>query len=624
MTVSEMLQRLAECYGITDGYVSETGEWVTTPPATKAEILKAMGVAAGSEEQIEASLKTAPAPVPEDDIQTLSKSAFWPLWLVEQRVWGFSTQLYSLRSLRNWGIGDFADLAVLAERTAKLGADFIGISPLHALFTADPSRISPYAPSSRNFLNPMYIAPDLLPGFDTIPSRAELLAELPQLRASTLIDYPAVYRVKLKALTELFAHFTRHADDHARQAFANFRLQQGESLANFALYEALSEYFVAKGGYVSWSSWPEDFRNLKSQAVRDFARAQQKRIEFHTWLQWIADNQLAAAQARARRAGMRIGLYLDLAIGVSPDGSSAWCGGHATAREARIGAPPDVICPNGQNWGLIPFSPLGLSQQRFDPFRSLLRANMRHAGALRLDHAMGLKRLHWIAEGSDATEGAYVRYPFRQMLEMVADESWVARCLVIGEDLGTLPPGFSDIIVRAGLLSYQVLYFSRWEEQFQPPYAYRREALVCASTHDLPTLKGWWKGNDILWRFRVGASTYKEATAQTQKRSHERRALLQALNEAGLIEGDLDARAEECELAPDIVIAIHRFLAWTPCRMLSVQLEDALGAEEQPNLPGTVAEHPNWRRKIPLAIESLGEQPLFRELAAAVAAERPR
>jgi 4-alpha-glucanotransferase len=622
--VSEGLQRLAECYGIEDGYLDETGEWVTTPLATKAEILRTMGVAVETEAEIEAAIRSAPAPVPEDDIHTLAKSAFWPLWLVEQRVWGISAQVYSLRSERNWGVGDFQDLADFAALAAGYGADCIGISPLHALFMADPSRISPYAPSTRNFLNPIFIAPDKVPGFDRLADREALLAELPKLRATELIDYPSVYRIKLKALEALFEHFRSNADEATRAEFDAFALQQGEALGNFALYETLSEHFVAEGGYVAWSTWPKEFQDRNGLAVRDFARGNRVRIGLHAWLQWIADSQLAAAQAQARRSGMRIGLYLDLAVGVSPDGSSAWCGGHATARDARIGTPPDPICTGGQNWGLIPFSPMGLNQQRFEPFRALLRANMRHAGALRLDHAMGLKRLYWIPGGKDAMTGAYVRYPFREMLEMTADESWVARCLVIGEDLGTLPPGFTDTIVRAGLLSYQVLYFSRHHGHFQPPFAYRREALVCASTHDLPTLKGWWKSSDIAWRFRIGSSTHIEAVAQSDARQDEKRLLLSALSEAGLVEGDPTARAAQPELGEDVLIAIHRFLARTPCRLLAVQLDDALQADEQANLPGTVDEHPNWRRKAGVTIESLAGHRSFRDLAEAMASERPR
>ena len=622
--MSEKLQRLAECYGIGDGYTNETGEWGETPLAAKEHILKAMGVAVGSDEEIETSIAEAPAPIPEEDIQTLSRSGFWPLWLVDQRVWGMTTQIYSLRSSGNWGIGDFRDLADLATKLGQFGADFVGISPLHALFMADPSRVSPYAPSSRNFLNPIFIAPDQVPGFEELENRDALVAELPKLRKAEFIDYPAVYRIKLAALEALFAHFTANASERDTKAYENFKLEKADALQNFALYEALSEHFVAEGGYVAWSTWPEAYQDRESLAVRDFARGHKDRIEFHCWLQWLADIQLAAAQRQAREAGMRIGLYLDLAIGVSPDGSTSWCGGHATAREARIGAPPDALCPGGQNWGLIPFSPMGLRQQRFEPFRALLRDNMRHAGAMRLDHAMGLSRLYWIPEDSDALGGGYVRYPFRQMLEMVADESWVARCVVIGEDLGTVPEGFTDTMVRAGLLSYQVLYFSRQHGRFFQPHAYRREAMVCASTHDLPTLRGWWTGSDIHWRDRVGAQTEEDTQIQMEGREAEKQLLVEALQEAGLIEGDPEEIANSDELSEELLLAVHRFLSRTSCRLFAVQLDDALGADEQANLPGTVDEHPNWRRKIGVNLEDLAEHQLFGDLVQVLATERPR
>jgi 4-alpha-glucanotransferase len=447
--MSDRVDQLAERFGIAGGYVSDKGEWVTTPPETKAKVLAAMGVAV---ERGGKSTTEWPKPPRPDDAVAVSKSAFWPPFLVDQRAWGLSVQVYALRSSRNWGIGDFEDLAQLAEIAVQRGADFIGVSPLHALFLADPSRISPYSPSSRIFLNPLLIAPDRVPGFDKIPQRDALLAELDELRKIELIDYPAVHRVKLAALEALFERFAK-GGAAAKEVFARFRREQGATLETHALYEALAERFTSEGGRVSWLSWPRAYQDPNSLAVRDFARAAKRRIQFHAWLQWVADGQLAEAQKRAKAAGMRIGLYLDLAVGISPDGSTSWSGGTAIARHARIGCPPDPFSAQGQDWGLVPFSPIGLAEQRFEPFRALLRASMRHAGALRIDHAMGLQRLYWIPEGSSARNGAYVHYPLRELLEMAAEESWMFRTIVIGEDLGTVPPGFTETLVRAGLLS---------------------------------------------------------------------------------------------------------------------------------------------------------------------------
>jgi 4-alpha-glucanotransferase len=615
----DRIDELAKRFGIAEGYISEKGDWVDTPNETKAKVLEAMGVPVGKTR----GKSDVPQPAPAEDIAGLSESAFWPPFLVDQRAWGLSVQAYALRSSRNWGIGDFEDMAQLAEFAAKLGADFIGVSPLHALFMADPTRISPYSPSSRNFLNPLLIAPDKVPGYEDLPGRAAWEAKLEALRQTELIDYVGVHRAKLPVLEELFAQFLQAGNAEAKDVFEHYCYEQGRPLEVHALYEALSEHIVAEGGNAAWGTWPEDYRDPENIAVRDFARAAKTRIAFHAWLQWTAQRQLAQAQARARAAGMRIGLYLDLAVGISPDGSRAWLDGPAIARQARIGCPPDPFSAMGQDWGLVPFSPVGLAEERLEPFRSVLRDNMKYAGALRIDHAMGLQRLYWIPEGNTAVEGAYVAYPFRELVESVAEESWISQTIVIGEDLGTVPPGFTDTMVRAGLLSYQVFYFSERDGVWMAPHAYRREAMVCASTHDLPTLKGWWVNNDIDWRVKVGRATETEAVMQSDDRMLDRKRLLDALMGAQALKAD-PAYAEAKEMPDDVLIAVHRFLAATPCRLFAVQLDDALGLSEQANLPGTVDEHPNWRRKMPLAIEALGEQKLFRAVTGAVATKRPR
>jgi 4-alpha-glucanotransferase len=615
----DRLDALAERFGIAKGYVSEKGDWVTTPPETKARVLKAMGVPLDAE----GGAGDLPEPPPPDDVAALSASAYWPPFLVEQRAWGLSVQAYALRSDRNWGIGDFEDMARLAEFAAGLGADFVGVSPLHALFMGDPSRISPYSPSSRDFLNPLLIAPDQVPGFAELPEQPGLEAELESLRQTELIDYAGVHRVKLRALEALFARFVTEANDSAKTAFEQFCREHGQALESHALFEALSERFMAEGGSAAWTTWPEDYRDPENLAVRDFARAAKPRIAFHAWLQWIADIQLTNVRERAKAAGMRIGLYLDLAVGISPDGSRSWLGGAAIANQARIGCPPDPFSAAGQDWGLVPFSPVGLAEERFEPYRSVLRSNMHHAGALRIDHAMGLQRLYWIPEGNTAKDGAYVAYPFRELLEGVVEESWISQTVVIGEDLGTVAPGFTDTMVRAGLLSYQVFYFSERDGVWMPPHAYLREAMVCASTHDLPTLRGWWVANDVRWRVESGRASEVEAVLQRQDRMLDRQRLLDALVSAQALEPGV-ARATTEEMPDDVLVAAHRFLAMTPCRLFAVQLDDALGLREQANLPGTVDEHPNWRRKAPVAIDALGEHELFRTVIRAVAAERPR
>jgi 4-alpha-glucanotransferase len=613
----DRLEDLAQRFGIAEGYISEQGDWVTTPAETKTKVLEAMGV------PVHDPHATLPKASSFEDVAGLSGSAYWPPFLVDQRAWGLSVQAYALRSSRNWGIGDFEDLAQLAELAAGLGADFLGVSPLHALFVADASRISPYSPSSRGLLNPMLIAPDRVPGFASLPDRAELEAALPLLRETELIDYAGVHQVKLRALEALFANFIKNANAEAKAAFESFCRARGKMLEGHALFEALSERFMAEGRNAAWSTWPEDYRDINNIAVRDFARAAKHRIAFHAWLQWVADTQLANARERAKAAGMRIGLYLDLAVGISPDGSRSWMDGPAIAQHARIGCPPDPFSTAGQDWGLVPFSPVGLAEERFEPFRSVLRSNMHYCGALRIDHAMGLQRLYWIPEGNTAVDGAYVSYPFQQLMESIVEESWIAETIVIGEDLGTVPAGFTDAMVRAGLLSYQVFYFSERDGTWMPPHDYRREAMVCASTHDLPTLKSWWIARDVDWRVRSGRATQTEAAAQRQDRLRDRQLLMNALIGAQAL-APKEANLQSPEMTDEVLVAIHRFLALTPCRLLAVQLDDALGLIEQANLPGTVDEHPNWRRKVPVPLEDLGKHALFRSVVGAVGAERPK
>ncbi|MEM9591521.1 MAG: 4-alpha-glucanotransferase [Pseudomonadota bacterium] len=613
--MTDRIDELAQRFGIAEGYISEQGDWVTTPNETKAKVLKAMGVPVDGEAGL-------PKPARMEDIAGLSDSAFWPPFLVDHRAWGFAVQAYALRSARNWGIGDFEDIARFAEGAAKFGADFVGVSPLHALFLAEPERISPYSPSSRSFLNPLLIAVDQVPGFAQLQV-PDLAATCAVLRDTDLIDYPGVAATKIPVLEQLFAHFLKAGAAEAKDVFEHYCYEQGKALEIHALYEALSEHMVAQGYNAAWTTWPKAYQNPANITVRDFARAAKTRIAFHAWLQWTAETQLADAQARAVAAGMRIGLYLDLAVGISPDGSACWQNGPAIAHSARIGCPPDPFSAQGQDWGLVPFSPVGLSLERLEPFKAVLRANMRHAGALRIDHAMGMQRLYWIPEGSTAVDGAYVAYPFRELLEGVAAESWISQTIVIGEDLGTVPLGVTDIMVRAGLLSYQVFYFSEENGVWRAPHAYRREAMVCASTHDLPTLRGWWISNDINWRVKCARATETEAVIQRQDRKRDRKRLLDALMGAQALQPD-PSYAEASEMPDDVIVAVHRFLAATPCRLLAVQLDDALGVVEQANVPGTVDEHPNWRRKIAVPIEDLDDQPLLCEVAKAVATVRPK
>ena len=321
---------------------------------------------------------------------------------------------------------------------------------------------------------------------------------------------------------------------------------------------------------------------------------------------------------------MPLGLYKDLAVGVNPAGAMTWSNRGVSLSGVSVGAPPDIFSPLGQNWGLAPLSPVALHETAYAGFITALRRNMRHAGAVRVDHAMGLQRLFWIPENASAAEGAYVRYPFDDLIGILALESRRHRCVVIGEDLGTVPEGFRPAMNGAGVLSCAVLYFERGDDGgFRAPDAYPEHALVSISTHDLPTLAGYWKAHDVDWRERLDLLPDPDAAAKARgERLDERRRLLRALAAAGLLPPGVDPEAPPEEPTPELMIAVHRFLARTPGALMMVQLEDALGEIEQPNLPGTTDQHPNWQRRLPIPLERLADDPMIRRLAEAVGAER--
>lgn len=624
--MSKELDRLAEAYGISLGYVSEDGAYRRVSERAKRGILAALGVAARTQEDVASGLAAAPAPRPRQMVGPAGMRCFVPEWLRQGRAWGITCQLYGLKSHRNWGMGDFEDLARLAEWAGSCGADFLGVSPLHALFLADPGRRSPYSPSSRRFLNPMYIAVDKLGGDGRVIPQAIAAA-----RDAPLVNYVTVGELKRSALAARFARFVR--DDLARRTenallFEAFCREFGEALELFARYEALSDALASQGFSCGWHAWPDGYRSPTGDAALRFARNNPARVLFHKWLQWIADSQLADAHRRARTAGMRIGLYLDLAVGVAPDGADTWGAPDTVIGGAHIGSPPDPFNRLGQDWGLCPLSPLALRERDGAAVAAALHALMRHAGAIRIDHVMGLVRLYWVPAGLCATDGAYVSYPGDILMRHLASASLDHSALVIGEDLGTVPAGFRDIMRRMAIQGYRVLYFERGKDgRFRAPHCYAHAALACISTHDLPTLRGWWKGRDISERERLGLFDAATAELQRHERTRDRRLLLQALAQAGLGPDETapgGAGPTSAELPDAVLVGLHTFLARTRSRLVAVQLEDLVGMEEQANLPGTVDEYPNWRRKLPVSLERLPECRMFRRVAGAVAAERPR
>jgi (1->4)-alpha-D-glucan 1-alpha-D-glucosylmutase len=552
------------------------------------------------------------------------------------RVWGPAVQLYSVRSRRNWGIGDFTDLAELAEFVAGNGADIVALNPLHALSSVSPQRASPYNPSSRLFGNPLYIDVETVPEFaqsgaaQRVVTSGDSQDKLRWMREGELVGYrvaSAGKRYVLEQAYNTFRNVHRGRGDERDREFETYLESGGEALRRHALFEAIAWKLHTDGVAAAgdWRRWPAGLRDVNGRDVASFAIANAERVEFHAWLQWQFDTQLDLAAACARAAGMRIGLAGDLAVGVDPGGSECWSDPSLYATAAAVGAPPDLYNTAGQNWGLPPMIPARLRDAAYAPFIATLRRNMRAAGALRIDHVMGLMRLYWVPAGASADAGAYVRYPFDDLLGILALESQRNRCIVLGEDLGTVPDEVRVGLARVGALSSQPLYFAHDEKgEFKPPSAYPRDAVVSVGTHDLATLKGFWVGADIDAREALAAIPQPEQRyAQNVERTGVRRQLLQALQREGLLPHGVDPyHVAHGEWSPELALALLRYLARTPSKILLVALEDVFGQREQVNLPGTVDELPNWRRKLAHDLEDWPDDAGLRALIEAIRAER--
>lgn len=555
----------------------------------------------------------------------------------ERRVWGVGVQLYGVRSARNWGIGDFTDLASLVDWAASAGAALVGVNPLHALYLHNPRHCSPYSPSSRQFLNLLYIDVEAVPEYAECEAAHAAVADpgfqarLAALRAAPLVDYVGVAQAKSAILERLYAEFcTRHLamDSERARAFRSYCDEQGEDLYLQALYEALqADLYARDTACWGWPVWPEALRSPHNPAVRQWAADHRDRVDYHRYLHWLAATQLAAASERARQKGLGVGLYQDLAVGVDRGGAETWMHRELYAFEASVGAPPDDFNLHGQDWGLPPLIPHRLREAAYRPFIRMLRANMRTAGALRIDHVMGLMRLYWVPHGRRADEGVYVTYPLRDLLGILALESQRNRCLVIGEDLGTVPDAMRQAMREKGILAYRLLYFEKhWQgdHSFKSPAEIERNALAAATTHDLPTLAGFWRGSDITLRSRLQSfPSEQQREAQIVGRAEDRARLLLALEREGLLPAGMTPDpAGVPEMTPALALAIQRYLARSPARVLLAQAEDMLGETEQANLPGTVSGHPNWQRKLSLDLEDWASDARLLETTRTLSAER--
>ncbi len=549
-----------------------------------------------------------------------------------QRWWGCTVQLYALRSARNWGIGDFGDLRRLVETTARQGASFVGLSPLHALFPHRPEVASPYSPSSRNALNPIYLDVQSLVdmgGCESACARVDSAAfqqRLRHLREGELVDYPGVAATKDEVLMLLWRHFRQWdlGRGTARGShFSAFMARRRETLGRHALFEALQAHLFAADPQVwGWPAWPQAYHDPDGEAVRAFAREHAAAVQFRFWLQWLAELQLEAAQRCARHRGMGLGLYCDLAVGANEGGGETWSQPRLYARGMHVGAPPDPLNALGQDWGLPPLNPLALTAARYRPFIEILRANMRHCGALRLDHVMSLMRLFWT--GSEG--GTYVRYPLQDLLGILALESQRHQCMVIGEDLGNVAPAMREAMRNKHLLFYRPLLFERSEGgAFKPPARWEAQALAVVSTHDLPTLRGFWRGEDLELLARL--QLFPDEAAHEQQviaRAEDRVRLLLALQHEALLPEGASAQAT-ClpDATPEFMEAVYAFLARTPAWLVGVQLEDVTGQALQVNVPGTTEDRfPNWRRKLDVDVDELASDPRFASVAAVLRAQR--
>jgi 4-alpha-glucanotransferase len=556
-----------------------------------------------------------------DAWQASRKEAMPPLW-------GVAAQIYGLRRTGDGGIGDYSALSRLAIESAKRGAHALAVSPTHAMFSAEPERFSPYSPSSRLWLNVTHI--DVEAVFGAEAARAAIKAAQAgdtwtQLERLNLIDWPQAVRLKLKVLRTLFEQFCVH--DRAQDApraleFNAFCVKGGRSLEDHARFEALQAVQLAQAepnGH--WRNWPEALRDPRSAEVEAFANANRHEVEFYLFLQWLAAKGLSHAQHAARDAGMAIGLIADLAVGCDSAGSHAWSYRDDMLQGVSVGAPPDLFNQAGQAWGLTTFSPRAMRTQGFSAFIDMLRAAFAHAGGVRIDHILGLRRLWLVPDGESAANGAYLRYPLEDMLRLIALESWRHRSIVIGEDLGTVPPGFRERLEEHGIEGIRVLWFegSGAGNGFKMPRDWDRTAVATTTTHDLPTVTGWWRGADIVWRNQIGqtlprADGRDPVEVALAERASDRAALWDAFQWAGVAPHGVPAPPPES--APvDEALA---FVAATPSPLVTYPLEDLLALEDQPNLPGSIDEHPNWRRRLVLPIDELFDEPAFSDRLLAV------
>ncbi|ORA84883.1 4-alpha-glucanotransferase [Mycobacterium malmoense] len=566
------------------------------------------------------------------DSQTSTALIVTPDWLGlperlgARRAWGLAAQLYSVRSRQSWGVGDLTDLTDLAVWSAsRHGADYILVNPLHAAAPTIPMEPSPYLPTSRRFVNPLYLRVEAIPEFADLAKRGRVrrLRSEVQQRTGRLdtIDRDSAWAAKRAAL-KLLHRVPRSAGREL--AYAAFRDRSGRALDDFATWCALADEY---GG--DWHRWPESLQHPDAAGVAGFAERNSDAVDFHRWLQWQLDDQLASAQSQATRAGMSLGIMGDLAVGVHPNGADAWALQDVLAPSVTAGAPPDEFNQLGQDWSQPPWRPDRLDEQEYRPFRALIRATLRHVGGIRIDHIIGLFRLWWIPKGAPPTEGTYVRYDHEAMIGIVALEAHRAGALVVGEDLGTVEPWVRDYLLLRGVLGTSILWFELDRDgnggplNPLPAERWREYCLSSVTTHDLPPTAGYLAGDHVRLRESLGLLT-RPVEEELESDRAELAAWMAELRRVGLLDDGYSAHEQDPEL---IVLALYRYLGRTPSRLLGVALTDAVGDRRTQNQPGTTDEYPNWRVPLtgpdgrPMTLEDVFTDRRAATLAEAVRAE---
>jgi 4-alpha-glucanotransferase len=632
------LRELAARAGILPAYrPAGGGAPHRTSDATRELLLEALGLEAGSEGAARRSLRAlrdeeaalgaaeaaleAGGPAHAHDVSRA---------LGARRVFGVWANLYALRSERNLGVGDLGDLRRLVRIAADAGAAFVGLSPLHALRNRG-HEISPYGPLSRLFRNTVYLDVDAVPEADDPQVRAlregaELKEEVGALRGGTRLDPARAARAKERLAAAMHAAFRRrHAPGTSRRAraYAAYRASEGALLDDFATFLALEEAAVGTGGSRDAGAWPAAWRDPRSAEVARFREAHAEEIDRHRFVQFELDRQLARAADDARRAGMPLGLYTDLALGSQGGGFDAWAFPGLFVHGVSVGAPPDAYAAEGQDWGFPPLHPRLLARDDFAFVRRLLRAGLAHAGALRIDHVLGFFRQWWVPEGRPASEGAYVRFPSRALLRVAAQESRRAEALLIGEDLGTVPPQVAPTLARHGVLSSRVLLFERTRAGgFKPASRWSPRALATANTHDLPPLRAWLEGHDLALRHELGLLPDAAALAAARReRDADRRALRRRLARDGLLPRAAGPAPGWAAWAG----AVHAFLCATPSPLVGLALDDLAGEVEPVNVPGVDQDtYPSWTRRMDADLETLPARPGFAEALGGASARGAR